>query len=342
MATIRKTEHGTWKVAIRRKGHQPLYKNFKRKTDAEYWARKTEKEIDTGSYQSRKNEVTLREALDRYAKEVTPTKNGAKQEKNRIEQIKRLAFVDKAMSEVTSSDIANWRDKMVEAGKKPPTIKNLMMVVSGVYRQAKGEWDMGYLDNPCSNVRRPKKAPPRERRLHPGDEDLLMQTSNDTLRLTMVFAIETSARLGEIVALEKANVDRRLRTATVHDKVGQHEGRRKRLPLTKRALAAIDEAEKLHPHSAYVFCSADYKNKGAVQEAAHRISQSFKNLKNRKGFEQIKDLMFRDLRHEAISRFFEKGLSVIEVMSITGHTNPGQLDTYTHLYHQQDLASRLD
>jgi len=342
MATIRKTEHGTWKAIIRRKGHKPLYKNFKRKTDAEYWARETENEIDSGAYRPRGNEISLREALDRYLKEVTPTKKGAKQERNRIEQIKRLHFTEKLMSEVTSPDIAKWRDEMVADGKKPPTVKNLMMVVSAVYRQAKGEWGMGFLDNPCSNVRRPKKSPPRERRLNDGDEALLMQTSNDVLRLTMIFAIETSARLGEIVALEKANVDRRLRTATVHDKVGQHEGRRKRLPLTKRALAAIGEAEQLHPNSAYVFCNANHGDTQTVRKSAHRTSQSFKNLKNRKGFEQIRDLMFRDLRHEAISRFFEKGLSVIEVMSITGHTNPGQLDTYTHLYHQKDLASRLD
>ena len=33
----------------------------------------------------------------------------------------------------------------------------------------------------------------------------------------------------------------------------------------------------------------------------------------------IKGLRFHDLRHEATSRLFEKGLSIMEVASITGH-----------------------
>jgi integrase len=34
------------------------------------------------------------------------------------------------------------------------------------------------------------------------------------------------------------------------------------------------------------------------------------------------NLRFHDLRHEAISRFFEKGLSVPEVALISGHRDP--------------------
>ena len=37
--------------------------------------------------------------------------------------------------------------------------------------------------------------------------------------------------------------------------------------------------------------------------------------------ENIKDLHFHDLRHEAISRFFEKGLSIPEVALISGHND---------------------
>ena len=37
---------------------------------------------------------------------------------------------------------------------------------------------------------------------------------------------------------------------------------------------------------------------------------------------------FHDLRHEAISRIFEKGLNVPEVASITGHKTASQLFRY--------------
>ena len=45
----------------------------------------------------------------------------------------------------------------------------------------------------------------------------------------------------------------------------------------------------------------------------------------------IKGLRFHDLRHEATSRLFEKGLSIMEVASITGHKDIRMLKTYTHL-----------
>ena len=54
----------------------------------------------------------------------------------------------------------------------------------------------------------------------------------------------------------------------------------------------------------------------------------------------IIDLRFHDLRHEATSRFFEKGLNVMEVAAITGHKDLRMLQRYTHL-RAEDLALKL-
>ena len=45
----------------------------------------------------------------------------------------------------------------------------------------------------------------------------------------------------------------------------------------------------------------------------------------------IDDLRFHDLRHEAISRLFEKGLNLAEVMLVSGHQDHRMLLRYTHL-----------
>jgi integrase len=45
----------------------------------------------------------------------------------------------------------------------------------------------------------------------------------------------------------------------------------------------------------------------------------------------LSDLRLHDLRHEAISRFFELGLSTPEVAMISGHREPRMLSRYTHL-----------
>lgn len=54
----------------------------------------------------------------------------------------------------------------------------------------------------------------------------------------------------------------------------------------------------------------------------------------------IEDLRFHDLRHEATSRLFEKGLNPVEVATITGHKDTRMLIRYTHL-RAEDLVGRL-
>ncbi|ANH72289.1 phage integrase family protein [Ralstonia insidiosa] len=51
-------------------------------------------------------------------------------------------------------------------------------------------------------------------------------------------------------------------------------------------------------------------------------------------------IRLHDLRHEATSRFFEKGLSVMEVTTITGHKTMEMLKRYTHL-RAHDVALKL-
>ncbi len=64
---------------------------------------------------------------------------------------------------------------------------------------------------------------------------------------------------------------------------------------------------------------------------------AWKRLIKRSG---ITDLHFHDLRHEAITRFFEMGLSVPEVALISGHKDYRMLARYTHL-RPEDVASKL-
>lgn len=46
----------------------------------------------------------------------------------------------------------------------------------------------------------------------------------------------------------------------------------------------------------------------------------------------IEDLRFHDLRHEAASYWFERGLQIHRVAQITGHRSWATLKRYTHLY----------
>ena len=54
----------------------------------------------------------------------------------------------------------------------------------------------------------------------------------------------------------------------------------------------------------------------------------------------VEGLTFHDLRHEATSRLFEKGLNPMQVAAITGHKTLQMLKRYTHL-RAEDLVGML-
>jgi len=68
-----------WQVRIKRQGYPEMARTFDRKGEAEMWAKQIEGEMDRGVFVSRveAETTTLREALDRYEREVTPGKKVA-------------------------------------------------------------------------------------------------------------------------------------------------------------------------------------------------------------------------------------------------------------------------
>ena len=54
----------------------------------------------------------------------------------------------------------------------------------------------------------------------------------------------------------------------------------------------------------------------------------------------MKDWRPHDMRHEATSRLFERGFSIVEVASITGHEDLKMLKRYTHI-RPETLVKRL-
>ena len=80
------------------------------------------------------------------------------------------------------------------------------------------------------------------------------------------------------------------------------------------------------------------KSKLPFSMSANAVRLAWEKLKI-KG--SIKDLHFHDLRHEAISRLFEKGLSIPEVALISGHRDVRMLFRYTHLK-AEDVLNKID
>ncbi len=106
------------------------------------------------------------------------------------------------------------------------------------------------------------------------------------------------------------------------------------IPLSTMASESLQELLKLSDGVGIESPIIPLKDPHSITRA---FSRACKRACKRAG---IEDLRFHDLRHEATSRFFEKGLNVMEVASITGHQDLRMLRRYTHI-RAETLVDRL-
>ena len=168
MATI--TKRGdSWQAKVRRKGYPQIGRTFDSKADAEKWARLIEGEMDRGVFVDRREaeRTTLDEALERYEREVTPRKKGAKQEQLRLRAWRRDPLAQFALANIRGSDLAAWRDKRLAVGTSPTTVRNDLALISHLFNVAIKEWGMESLTNPIDKIKMPTAARARDRRLDP-------------------------------------------------------------------------------------------------------------------------------------------------------------------------------
>jgi len=329
MATISKTKSNTYRAQVRRVGQPTLSKSFNSKQEAQEWASKIEYELNSGVYINRTEaeRTTFAELIERYLSEVSPLKKGHKQEAPRLLCLKKTLGQYRVL-QIQSRHIAQYRDARLKLGKSGSTILNELSLISQVFDMAIKEWSIPLPSNPCKLIKKPKPAQGRDRRLSPDEEQRLIRASRGSraplLHPLIMLALETGMRLGELLSLTWNNIDIAKRIAHLPT---TKNGERRTVPLSLKAVVTLNSIPR-NIASKRVFWT--WAAKDGVANVWRRTC-----LKA-----DIQDLHFHDLRHEATSRFFERGLNMIEVSSITGHKTLQMLKRYTHLK-AEDLALRL-
>lgn len=321
MATFRKRVDSkgavSWQVMIRLRGHAPLSRTFAQKTDAKAWADEMEGSIRRGGTVSTEaDRTTLDEALERYAREVSPLKKGHARELDRIEAWRKHDLAHKFLARLRGADFAEYRDERRAAGKAENTIRLELALISHLFKVAASDWGMESLKNPIKHVAMPAGSTPRERRLSADEEAALLPALavvNPYLRPLTELALETAMRQGELLSLTWEDVDTKKRLARLRDTKNSEP---RTVPLSTRAANVISALPTSVDRSAPLFpVSQDV------------VIRSFRAACKAAG---IEGLRFHDVRHEAVSRLFERGLGIQEVAAISGHKTWSQLKRYTH------------
>ncbi len=331
MATLRKRPgpggKSAWQAQIIRRGHERQYKTFDTKAEAEAWARQIEGEMDRGVFVSRAEAeaTTLREALDRYEREVTPKKKSRSDERYKLGAWRSSTLAARSLASIRGKDLAAWRDVELASGSATGTVRRKLALLAHVFKVARKEWGMESLASPVDTIQLPPPGQARDRRLV-GDEYARLlseaQAYGGEIGPLITWAIETAMRRGEIAAMRWEHLDIEGRALLLPE---TKNGTPREVPLSKVALAVLDRLPR----------RPDGRVWGMRPDS---ISQAFERVCTAAG---IEGLTFHDLRHEAASRLFEKGLNPMQAAAITGHKTQQMLKRYTHL-RAKDLAPLLD
>jgi len=345
MATVTKTPSGTWKAIIRKVGWPTASKTFRTKRDADDWSRRTEDEMVRGVFIQRapSERLTLDDALDRYLKEVSPTKSDFTQrgEKSKSKQLK-ASLGKYSLAAITPDLVADYRDKRLEDGMKPNTVRLELALLGHLFTVAIQEWRVGLAYNPVANIRKPSPGEGRDRRLSKAEETKLIEAvsnySNPMLGWIVRAALATGMRSTEIVSLRRSQVDlqrRVVRLASTDTKSGNA----RTVPLTLEAKKVFEEAlaNPIRPIDCELIFFGEPGRDGKTRRP-YAFNKIFGEIKVAIG---MADFHFHDLRHEAVSRLVEAGLSDQKVSAISGHKSMQMLRRYTHL-RAEELVGELD
>lgn len=320
MASIVKSGSG-FRAMVARKGVRRT-KIFPTKQAAKDWAARQEYLILHGDEVA--GAMAFGALMDRYAREVSSGKRGARWEIIRLEKLQRDQISEIKLADLRPKDFAGWRDKRLRE-VAPASVIREMQLMSSVLNVARKEWGLIGV-NPLTDVRKPNKPAPRDRLATAGEMELLEHSAGRDLTKATArafhafrFATATAMRAGEIAGLKWVRIDLGKRVVRlVHTK----NGRPRDVPLSSEAVRLLEELPRADP----VF--------GLTSRQLDRL---WRKLRDRAG---VEGLTFHDSRHTAITSLAKK-LDVLALARMVGHSDLRMLQVY---YNEsaEELAKRLD
>jgi integrase len=326
-----RTRGNGWQAIVKSKGRPTQQKTFKTKAAASAWGRRIEASMDNGSWiDTRETRSVLMEnivddliySFERFGIEVAGPKLG------QLNQIKSY-FAGVSIHDMTFDDVLDFaalRRKTVG----PSTLQTQMYYLKQAVVNSRIKTELSVVDMAIDELKKKKiimGSVRRDRRLEPGEYDaLMMEAGGHWISVAIDIALESAMRQSEIHRLKWSDIDNnrgviQLMRKDKHAETGQS---KQEIPLLKGVRDVLLRSQNMIRTG---------PNLVPVKRAAS-ISDTFAKLRKKAG---IEDLRFHDLRHEAISRMFERGMRVEQVRVVSGHRTLEQLSRYVNL-RAEDLA----
>jgi len=329
MATIRRS--GTkWRAELKVSGMRDS-KTFENRAKASRWS--VEREIELRALAGGTSLThTVGDACDRYAREVSPNKRGAKWEFDRLAAFGRDPIASIKLIDLKANDIQDYINRRLLCVKSSTVNRELNLLGPVLNTCRRWGWLKESPMNP-KDIDRPKNPPPRERRITDTEIKRICfclnyelgaeaESTRSRVALAFLFALETGMRAGEICNLMGEHVSGRV----AHLPMTKN-GRKRDVPLSLRASEIIDEVQPV----------ASNGKTSIFGLKSGSLSQIFMQATSRANIDNI---TFHDSRHEAVTRLAGK-INVMDLARMIGHTDIRQLMTY-YDKSASDIVAQLD
>jgi integrase len=322
---VRKDGTPSYRVEIRLKGFPSQRATFSRKTDAKKWAQNTESAIRERRFfkTAEAQKHTLEEMIQRYIREVLPTKSRNINQKSQLEWwAKEIGAY--TLADVTPALISQCRDKLTtKLSLAPATVVRYMAALSHTFTVAINDW--GWLeDSPLRKVRKPKLPHGRVRFLDDDERtnllDACQESDNEYLYLVVVLALSTGMRKSEIMWLKWPDVNLTDQRITLHKTKNKE---RRVVPIAGHALELLREHNKVRKiDSDFLFPGRNKADKPIDLRTPWETALKRSDVDN---------FRFHDLRHSAASYLAMNGASLAEIADVLGHKTFQMVKRYAHL-----------
>ncbi len=328
----------SYKVRIRKPNSPTVTKTFSSKSLAGKWARKTELEIEEGTYfekqEAEKHKVS--DLIHRYISEEIQ-KLSVSDRLARVAQLKwwKNEVGSKTLNNVSPALIVECRNKL-KTGISPrgklrsgATVNRYLAALSAAFGVAVSEWQW-VKENPFGRVRRERESRGRTRFLSGDERNALLsackESKSKNLYLITLLALSTGMRQSEILTLKWDHISFERNTITLF-KTKNREIRV--VPLVGLAKTLLQEHGKIRNlKNPFVFAGRHHSDANFPRKAWGTALEKA----------EITDFTFHDCRHSAASELAMNGASLHEIAAVLGHKTLAMVQRYAHLSEQHTIS----
>lgn len=250
------------------------------------------------------------------------------------------------LRELERGQLQAWVGELLAEGLSPSTVRNVVMPLRTLYREADTLGLGPVAEDPCRGLRLPASRGRRERIVDPSGAEVLLRALEPRDRALWATAFYLGLRAGELAALRAEDVDLVAGLVRVHPERGSWSWKVHEFgpPKSKAGARSLPVPARLRPFLAALDGAPGLVfGRGPDQPFSYwgTLSRAARTW-DRAGLERV---TFHEARHTYASYLIASGLNAKAVTTLLGHSSVAiTFDRYGHLFpgHEDEARDLLD